>query len=284
MKLDKFSGIGVRISPTAKIGNNVKIGDNTVIYDNVKIGDNTIICNDCVIGEPLNDYYGNPDGYENPKTVIGSNSLIRSHTIIYAGNTMGDHFQTGHRVTVRENTVFGSHCSLGTLDDIQGHSVFGDYCRLHSNVHIGMHSTLGNYVFVYPYVVFTNDPTPPSDICIGPTIGDFSQIATGSILLPGVKIGQHCLVGACSSVTKNVDDYQLVVGVPAKVLKDVREIKDRETGEAHYPWPYRFDRNMPWKGVGFEKWLEDGENQNSCCNQLGGINDWFSASCERRAA
>ena len=39
MKLDKFSGVNVRISPTAKIGQNVKIGDNTIIYDNVEIGD-----------------------------------------------------------------------------------------------------------------------------------------------------------------------------------------------------------------------------------------------------
>lgn len=257
MLLDKFSGQGVYISPSAKLGVNVRIGDRTIIYDNVEIGDNSIICNDCVIGEPLNAYYNEGVHYENPKTIIGSNSLIRSHTIIYAGNTMGDHFQTGHRVTVRENTVFGNHCSLGTLDDLQGHSVFGDYCRLHSNVHIGMHSKLGNFVFVYPYVVFTNDPTPPSDICIGPTVGDFSQIATGSILLPGVTIGKHCLVGACSSVTKDVEDYKLVVGVPAKPIKDVREIIDRETGKSHYPWPFRFERNMPWQGVGYEQWINN---------------------------
>jgi acetyltransferase-like isoleucine patch superfamily enzyme len=254
MKLGKFNGKDVCISSSAKIGKNVRIGDRTIIYDNVVVGDNTIICNDCVIGEPLNSYYSEWDEYENPETVIGSNSLIRSHTIIYAGNIIGGYFQTGHRVTVRENTVLGSHCSLGTLDDIQGHSRFGDYCRLHSNVHIGMNSTLGNFVFVYPYVIFTNDPTPPSDICIGPTVGDFSQIATGSVLLPGVKIGKHCLVGAGSSVTKDVPDYQLVVGTPAKVIKDVREIKDRETGEPHYPWPLRFECNMPWQGFGFEKW------------------------------
>lgn len=256
MNLDKFNGYNVRISPLANIGLNVSIGDNTIIYDNVTIGNNTIICNDCVIGEPLNGYYQNKNKYNNPNTFIGSNSLIRSHTIIYAGNIIGDYFQTGHRVTIRENTKFGSHCSLGTLDDIQGHSIFGDYCRLHSNVHIGMHSKLGDFVFVYPYVVFTNDPTPPSDICIGPTVGDFSQIATGSILLPGIKIGKHCLVGAGSSVTKNVDDYQLVVGVPAKKIKDVREIIDRNTGAPHYPWPYRFSRNMPWCDVGFEDWIK----------------------------
>lgn len=250
----KFNNRNVQISNKAQIGENVRIGDRTVIYDNVIIGDNTIICNDCMIGEPLNNYYQNMDSYINPETRIGANSLIRSHTIIYAGNTMGDYFMTGHRVTVREYTMFGSHCSLGTLDDIQGYSEFGDYCRLHSNVHIGMKSRLGNYVFIYPYVIFTNDPTPPSDICVGPTVGNFSQIATSSVLLPGVCIGEHCLIGAGSIVSKNVPDYQLAVGAPAKILKDVREIKDRETGEAHYPWPHRFERGMPWQGIGFDEW------------------------------
>lgn len=251
----KFNNINVHISPSAIIGTNVRIGDNTVIYDNVVIGDNTIICNDCVIGEPDCSYYDNIDNFLNPTTIIGKNSLIRSHSIIYSGNIIGDNFQSGHRITIREKNVFGCHCSIGTLDDIQGYSEFGDYCRLHSNIHIGQKSKLGNYVFVYPYVVFTNDPTPPSDICVGPIVGDFSQIATGSVLLPGVKIGKHCLVGAGSVVGMDVDDYQLVLGVPAKSIKDVRDIRDRTTGTSHYPWPLRFSRGMPWENIGFEEWV-----------------------------
>ncbi len=256
MELSIFNNINLKISPSARIGKNVRIGDNTIIYDHVVIGDNSVICNDCVIGEPLNAYY-HDEGYENPVTVIGANALVRSHTVIYAGNQIGDGFQTGHHATIREYNVIGSHCSFGTLDDIQGYSEFGNYCRLHSNVHIGQHSKLGNFVFVYPYVVFTNDPTPPSDICQGPTVGDFSQIAVGSVLLPGIKIGRHCLVGTNSSVTKNVGDFQYVLGNPAKVIKDVRNIMDRTTGRPHYPWPYCFDRGMPWNGIGFEKWGND---------------------------
>ena len=252
----KFNNKNVNISPSASIGKNVKIGDNTVIYDNVIIGDDSIICNNCIIGEPLNSYYEYPDTYENPTTVIGKKSLIRSHCIIYAGNVMGNYFSCGHRVTIREFTKFGEHCSIGTLDDIQGYSEFGNYCRLHSNVHIGQISKLEDFVFVYPYVVFTNDPTPPSNVCIGPIVGAYSQIATGSVLLPGVKIGKHCLVGAGSIVGKNLDDYQLAVGTPAQMIKDVREIKDRETGESHYPWPYRFSRGMPWANMGFDEWIQ----------------------------
>ncbi len=253
----KFNGRNVWISPKARIGQNVKIGDNTTIYDNVTIGDNSVIADNCVIGEPLASYYSDIDSYENPETIIGDNSLIRSFSIIYAGSVFGKGFSTGHRVTIREHTKFGKNCRVGTLCDIQGHSNFGDYCWLHSNVHIGQKSTIGNFVFIYPYVVFTNDPTPPSNICIGPTVGDYSQIAVFSVLLPGVVIGKHCLIGAGSVVSKNVEDYKLVMGMPAKVVKDVREIKSRETGEPYYPWPYRFERGMPWEGLGYAKWLDD---------------------------
>jgi acetyltransferase-like isoleucine patch superfamily enzyme len=256
----KFNNRNVFISPNARIGKDVKIGDNSSIYDNVEIGDGSVICNDCVIGEPLKSYY-HSSSYENPVTKIGKNSLIRSHSLIYSGCELGENFSTGHRVTIREYTKFGGYCRVGTVSDIQGYTTFGDYCWLHSNVHIGQKSTIGNFVFIYPYVVFTNDPTPPSDICIGPTVGDYSQIAVFSVLLPGVVIGKHCLIGAGSVVGKNVDDYQLVVGSPAAVKKDVRDIKSRETGESHYPWPYRFSRGMPWEVIGYENWLDKEDNE-----------------------
>ncbi len=249
----KFNNRNVHISPTATLGKNVKIGDNTSILDNVFIGDNTIITNDCIIGEPTNDYYYD-DNYTNPKTIIGSDSLIRSHTIIYCGSTIGKNFSTGHRVTIRENMKIGNQCRIGTLSDLQGFSELGDYCWLHSNVHIGQQSKIGNFVFIYPYTVFTNDPHPPSNICTGPSVDDYTQIAVAAVLLPAVKLGKHVLVGAQSVVGKDVADYQLVIGNPAKPIKDVREMISRETGKSHYPWPYNFVRNMPWEDIGFDKW------------------------------
>lgn len=249
----KFNNKNVFISEKAKIGENVKIGDNSIIYDNVEIGDNSIISNDCIIGEPLNDYYFR-DNYENPPTLIGAGALIRSHTIIYADSVFGENFSTGHRVTIREKSKFGKNCRLGTVTDIQGYVEFGDYCWLHSNVHIGQQSKIGNFVFIYPYVVLTNDPTPPSDICIGGTIGDFSQIAVGTVLLPATVIGKHCLVGAQSLVGGSYEDYSLIIGNPAKRIKDVRDMKTKNIDNSHYPWPYNFDRGMPWADIGFENW------------------------------
>lgn len=249
----KFNNRNVYISPSAKIGNNVKIGDNCTIYDNVEIGDNSIIANDCVIGEPLNDYYHN-NNYINPTTKIGENALIRSHCIIYAGSEFGENLSTGHRVTIRENVIVGRNFAVGTLSDLQGFAKIGDYCRFHSNVHIGQQSTIGNFVFIYPFVVFTNDPHPPSNICQGPTVGDYTQIAVHSILMPMIKIGKNCLIGANSTVSKDFEDDLVIVGSPAKALCPITQIKSKEKEGNHYPWQYNFERGMPWAGIGFDEW------------------------------
>lgn len=251
----KFNNRNVQLGANVRLGKNVRIGDNTVIYDNVEIGDNTVIANDCVIGEPTNAYYFQ-ESYQNPETVIGANSFIRSHAIIYAGSTFGDSLNTGHRITVREGATFGSHCLISTMVDIQGNSTFGDYVRLYSNVHICEFSTVGSYVFIFPYTIFTNDSRPPSNYCKGPTIGDYTIITVHSVVLPGVTIGSNCLIGANSVVSRDIPDFSFAVGSPAKVSRDIREIGSREKEGSQYPWMYNFERGMPWQGIGFEAWSQ----------------------------
>ena len=252
----KFNGMNVRIGKNVYLGKNVKIGDDTTIYDNVSIGDNTTICNNCILGEP-NQLYYEDDSYINPTLIIGSNSLIRSHSIFYAGSTFGDYLQTGHRVTVREETYTGSHCMIGSYSDIQGYCVLGDYVRMHSYVNIGQKSKVGNFVFLYPFTVLTNDPTPPSENIIGPQIGDYSQIAAGTVILPGCVIGENCLVGAHSTVGGCFSDFSFINGSPAKFVCNLKKapLFNLETGKRYYPWQYNFKRGMPWENETFNEWL-----------------------------
>jgi acetyltransferase-like isoleucine patch superfamily enzyme len=255
----KFNNRNVHISPRARLGVNVKIGDNSAIYDNVEIGDGTVLCDNVVIGEPLNAYYHEPD-YRNPPTRIGAESLVRSHTIIYAGCEFGAQFQTGHRVTIREDTRIGESCVIGTLSDIQGHVRIGDFCRLHSNVHIAQTCSLGNYVFMYPFSVVTNDPYPPSTDIRGGHLGDYSVVGVHAVILAGVQIGEHCLVGANSVVSRRLPDYSLALGDPAKVVMDIRKYVVMGKGNP-YPWPYRYERGMPWEGMGFDNWMKAGSGR-----------------------
>lgn len=257
----KFNNKNVVISPKANLGANVKIGDNTVIYDNVFIGDNTIICNDCVIGEPDNGYYKNPFEYENSATFIGPNSLIRSHNIIYCGSKFGENLITGHRATVRENSKFGKNCLISTLVDIQGNCEIGDFSRLYSNVHIAEKTQIGNFVFIYPYTIFTNDPQPNSNNLLGSTVGDFTIITVHCSILPGVDIGKHCLIGANSVVSRDIPDFSFSIGSPSKLVRDIREIKSKiKPNENYYPWPYNFERGMPWENIGFDNWEKENNN------------------------
>ena len=238
----------------ARIGDNCYIDTNSIIRSGTTIGADSFIGANCIIGEYLMDFCLDRRPH-NHKLTIGNNALLRSGTIIYTGSEIGDHIQTGHRVTIREKSRIGSHCSIGTLSDIQGNCSIGDYVRMHSNVHIGQLSVVDNYVWIFPYVVLTNDPTPPSEEggLIGVHIHKFALISTGSVLLPGVSIGRDALVGASSNVTRNVPDYALVVGNPAKQIKDVRDMKNNN-GENIYPWRFHFNRAMPWGKTGFIKW------------------------------
>ena len=254
----KFNNFNVHIGKNVNIGKNVKIGDNTIIYDNVTIGDDTIICNDCILGEPLNSYY-HDDNYQNPELVIGANSLIRSHCIFYAGSSFGDNLQTGHRATMREHTICGHNCSIGSYCDIQGMCKIGNYVRMHSFVNIGQGSDIEDFVFISPYTVLTNDPTPPSEVIAGVKIGKYSQVTTSCVLLPGAIIGRNCMVSAHSTVGGTFEDFSFIAGSPAKRICDIRKAPffNQITNKRQYPWQRNFERNMPWDGIGFDKWCEE---------------------------
>jgi acetyltransferase-like isoleucine patch superfamily enzyme len=249
----KFNGRGVYVSPTARIHPSVRIGDHSTIYDNVEIGEHSVICNDVILGEPTGSYYHDP-AYENSPTIIGPDSFIRSHSIIYAGCTIGRAFSCGHRVTIRENTLIKDHCSVGTMTAIEGCVQIGNYSRLHSSVHIAQTCTVGDFVWMYPYSVMTNDPYPPSNDISGGHIGNYTQVAVHAVILPGVRVGENCLIGANSVVGRRIPDFSLATGDPAKVVMDIRKYVVLGKGKL-YPWMNRFDRGMPWEGIGYESWM-----------------------------
>ncbi|HAP68987.1 MAG TPA: N-acetyltransferase [Flavobacteriales bacterium] len=208
------------------------------------IGDNSVIANDCVIGEPRADYYTS-DSHKNEPTIIGKNALIRSHTIIYEDVLTGDHFQTGHRVTIREKSVIGSNCGIGTNCDLQGYLTIGNHCHFHSDVHVCQFSSIGDFVFIYPSVVLANDKHPPTTNVKGPSIGNYTQIGIQSSIIGDVSIGENCFIGAATVITKSYANFSFIVGSPAIRKGDVRKLLN-EDGEPLYPWKNRFSRGMPW--------------------------------------
>lgn len=237
------------VDPAARLGAGVEVGPFSVVYANVDIGHDSVIGSHCEIGYPTPLADGEP-------LVIGASALIRSHSILYEGSEFGEGLVTGHRVTIREKTTAGKNLQLGTLDDIQGDCRFGDYVRLHSNVHVGKGSNIGNYVWIFPYVVLTNDPHPPSEVQLGVTVEDFAAIATMSVILPGVTVGKGALVAALSSVSRDVHPDCVVAGSPARFLCETSRLRLKDgSGLPAYPWRRHFHRGYPEDVV--TDWIEE---------------------------
>ena len=227
------------VSSEAKLGDYSEVGPFSIIHANVILGNRVKVGSHCELGlsSPLSD--GTP-------LVVGDDSLIRSHSVFYESSSFGPGLTTGHHVIVRERTIAGFGFQIGTQSEIQGNCSVGNYVRFQSNVFVGKMTTIGNFVWILPYVVLTNDPTPPSNVLRGCTIEDYASIAAAAVVLPGVTVGHHSLVAAQACVTKNVPPNMVVAGVPAREVGETESIKLRDgSGRSAYPWTQHFTRGYP---------------------------------------
>ena len=231
------------VSPAALIGAECSIGPFTIIHANVRIGCRVSVGSHCELG------IGTPLGDGSPLE-IGDGANIRSHSVFYESSSFGTGLVTGHHVTVREMTQSGPGLQIGSASDIQGHCEIGDYVRTHRGVHIGQHSVIGNFVWMFPDVLLTNDPNPPSEHLLGPQVGDFSVLAAKSTLLPGVKLGSKVFIAAHSLVGVDVPDGAMAAGNPAKILGPASMVRMKNDIRVRaYPWHLRFTRGYPVETV-----------------------------------
>ncbi len=199
------------------------ISKNAIIHPNVKLGKNCIVEDFVIIGVPLKGFLPGED-----VTIIGDNSVIRSHTVIYAGNRIGNNFQTGNKANIRELNEIGNDVSIGTLSVVEHHVKIGNGVRIHTQVFIPEFSTLEDECWLGPNVVLTNAKYPKSlnvkKELKGPYVKKYAIIGANSTLLPYITIGEHAIIGAGSVVTKDVSDKHVVAGNPAKVINKINNL------------------------------------------------------------
>jgi len=193
-----------KASEHVELGNNVKIGDYVVLGVVPKIKDI----------KPLR---------------IENNSIIRSHSVIYANTTIGSNFQTGHGVLIRENNKIGNNVSVGSHTVIERDVIIKDQVRLHSNVFVPEYTCIEEYSWIGPNVVITNAYHPlckkAKECMKGPTIKKHAIIGANSTILPYVTIGEGSFIGEGSVVTKDVPDGMVAYGVPARIIKQTDQLE-----------------------------------------------------------
>lgn len=209
------------------IGKNVHIFPHVVIEDGITIGDGTTIYPGTYIGKTPN---GAGAISREPNFVkiirLGKNCAVGPNAVIYYDTEIGDHTLIGDGASIRENCKVGSFCIISRHVTLNYEAVIGNHTKIMDGTHITGRATVGNNVFIGMLVSTANDNdlqarkyNPEKDI--GPTIEDDVSIGEGVSILPRVRIGKGSLLGAGSVVTKDVDPYSVVVGVPARAIKRI---------------------------------------------------------------
>lgn len=202
------------------------ISKTAIIHPGVKVGKGCVIEDFVIIGAPLKGYRTGE-----LETVIGDNAVIRSHTVIYAGNKIGNNFQTGNKANIRELNEIGDDVSIGTLSVIEHHIKIGHGVRIHSQAFIPEYCVLEEGCWIGPNVVMTNAKYPKSPNVkaelAGVHVMKNAKIGANATVLPGITIGKNALIGGGAVVTKDVNDGTVVAGNPAIPINNISELPYR---------------------------------------------------------
>ena len=224
-------GRNVKMGKNIEIANNVIIENDVTLGNNISLGDNVVVRNGAIIGDNVIIGYrdiepGHDAPVESVVTEIGEGARIRSGSVIYRGTKIGNNSMVGHNTIIRENTIIGHDTYIGSLTAIEGDTKIGNYVGIHTQCHITKFCNIGDYTFIAPLFVGANDQAMShmrathGQNLVGFTTEKYVRIAVAVTVLPGVHFGEGCIVAAGSVVTKDVPPYKMVIGVPARVIKD----------------------------------------------------------------
>ena len=225
---DAASAPGLVLSPTASVGEGVTFGANVVVHDGVVIGDGCAIGDGAVLGKTpsLARRSTAPRG-ELSALVLDAGVVVGTGAIVFAGSQIGAGAIVADQAFVREGSTIGPETVVGRASGIDGNVSIGARVRIQSQGYVTGYSVIEDDVFLGPCAMTTNDDTmarhPKGLELRGATLRRACRIGGGAILLPGVEVGEEAFVAAGAVVTSDVPPRKVVMGVPARMVRDVPE-------------------------------------------------------------
>ncbi|MBE3576277.1 MAG: N-acetyltransferase [Limnochordales bacterium] len=221
------------VSPRARLGVDVRLGHFVVVRDNVAVGDRCQIGDHAVLGmiptvarsstlARLQRSAGNEELWLR----LGSDCVIGPCAVLYVGSIVGEGSFIADGAQIRERCLIGQNVIVGHNATVENDCTIGDNTRIQTGAYITAFTTIEDHVFIAPMVITTNDnymgrTEERFKHRRGPTIRRGARIGAGAVILPGVEIGQEAVVAAGSVVTRDVPPYSVVMGCPARVVREV---------------------------------------------------------------
>src|SRR3954466_1099887 len=207
-----------------------------IVYDGTVLGEGVRVLENAVVGkQPSLGAKSTAKREPLPPARIGDGTVISTGAIVFAGSSIGANCIVGDQSCIRERVELADDCILGRGSLIENDTTVGTGSRIQADAYVTAYSTLEEDVFIAPCVVTTNDnfmgrTEKRKGLMRGPTIRRSARVGGGAVLCPGIEIGEEAFVGAGAVVTRNVPPRVIVVGSPARVLRDVDPAELRENG------------------------------------------------------
>jgi acetyltransferase-like isoleucine patch superfamily enzyme len=204
-----------------------EIADTAVVYPGTVIGEGCRILDYAVVGkQPTLSARSTANRKEVPPLELGAGTIVSTGAVVFAGTTIGERAVVGDQACVRERCTIGDDVVIGRGALVENDTSVGALTKIQAHAYITAYSTLEEEVFIAPCVITTNDnfmgrTERRKDLMKGPTIRRGARVGAGAILCPAVEIGEEAFVGAGAVVTKDIPARKVVVGSPARVLRDV---------------------------------------------------------------
>ncbi len=220
-------GAGLLLGEDVQLGEEVTFGAYVVVHAGTRVGNGCTIEDHVVLGKRPRLARGSAARGDAGALELGERVTVCAGAVVFAGARVGEGTILGDQSYVRERSSVGAVSVIGRGSVVDNDVQVGSRVRVQSDVYLTAFTLVEDDVFIGPGAITTNDDTmgrhPPGAELRGAILRRACRIGGGAVLTPGVEIGEEAFVAAGAVVTRDVPPRAVVMGVPARIVREVGE-------------------------------------------------------------